>query len=119
MMADVTAQEAQRRVTFYLPDEVQSSGPVLGGTSVILLMSLVTIPLTFFLNSQQWMHNSQMILLVGAMVLCLVVLIPYMSLRRMNDCDQVLYGNTFQQLFEQHNIPVVGYLIMLTNTCKL
>ena len=88
------SHDAHRRVTFYLPDdETETSGDLLGGTTVILLMSLVAIPLTFFLNTQQWMHNSLIILIVGVLVLALVVFLPYLSLRHRRDCDPVLYGN--------------------------
>ena len=94
-MADLTAQEAHRRVSFYLPEETEPSSPMLGGTTVILLMSLVPIPLTYFLNTQQCMHGPLMILAVGVVVLCLTVIIPYLCLRQMKDCDPVLYGNFY------------------------
>ena len=93
-MAALTTHDAHRRVTFYLPeDEAEPSGQMLGGTTVILLMSLVPIPLTFFLNTQQWIHDPLRLLVVGVVVLCLIVFLPYLSLRQMRDCDPVLYGN--------------------------
>ena len=93
-MSGLSEQMLSKRVTFYLSpsEETESSEMMLGGTAVIVLMSLVAIPLTFCLNTQEWIHDSFVILVVGIFVLCLILFIPYLSLRKMKNCDPVLYG---------------------------
>ena len=95
-MADLSQSIGKRRVCFQPTEELEPSGSVLDVTAKILLMSLVAIPLTFCLNSLEWMHGSHGALIipfVGVLVLCFIVLIPYLSLRKMKDSDPILNGN--------------------------
>ena len=100
-MSEFATLSRDRKVKFYLPEETEESSSILGGTAVILLMSLIPIPLTFFLNTQLWMHDPLMILIIGAVVLLVIFLVPYLSLRKLKDTDPILYGlycliNNFQ-----------------------
>jgi len=63
------------------------------GPIAVFLVSLVPLPLCTFLNSQRWMLQSHIILVVGMVVLALLVLGPYLAIRRMKNPDFMLAGS--------------------------
>ncbi|XP_045216292.2 transmembrane 6 superfamily member 1-like isoform X2 [Mercenaria mercenaria] len=58
---------------------------------VIFLISLVPLPLCYILNTQQWMQEPVVILVVGVIVLALLVLVPCLMVRRMKNPEFILY----------------------------
>lgn len=58
---------------------------------VIFLISLIPFPLCYILNTQQWMQEPVVILVVGVVVLSLIVLVPFLLVRRMKKPEFILY----------------------------
>lgn len=61
---------------------------------VVFLVSLIPLPLCIFLNSQKWMLQPSIILVVGVVTLSLLILGPYLAIRRMKNPDFFLYGRS-------------------------
>ena len=59
---------------------------------IIVLASLVPPPLVYFLNTQKWMEDQAVILAVGMLGLAVILLIPFLFVRRLKNPDPILYG---------------------------
>jgi len=58
---------------------------------VIFLVSLVPLPICYILNNQRWMVEPVTIVIVGVLVLALILLLPYLLVRRQKKPDFILY----------------------------
>ncbi|KAL4227830.1 regulation of lipid metabolic process [Mactra antiquata] len=57
----------------------------------IFLTSLIPFPLTYILNTQQWMLNPNIVLVIGVIVLTLLVVLPSYLLRGTDKPEFILY----------------------------
>ena len=87
------------------------------GPIAVFLVSLVPLPLCTFLNSQRWMLQSHIILVVGMVVLALLVLGPYLAIRRMKNPDFMLAGsalNTHHPMTQTITLHIVNTHSLVT-----